>query len=83
MEQEEIEASIRAYEPFRHIIAMIRLRNQILEYLISALMASWWIQNEPQPAVHDYYYDNEGVLGFAGRVIPPRFELSPFFSEVN
>ena len=82
MEQEEIEASIRAYEPFRHTIAMIRLQCQILEYLISALMASWCIKNEPQPAVHDYYYDNKGVLGFAGQVIPPRFELSPFFSEV-
>jgi hypothetical protein len=83
MEQAEIEASIRAYEPFRHTIAMIRFRCQLFEYLISTLMANWCIQKEPQPAIHDYYYDNEGVLGYAGRVIPPRFELSPFFSEIR
>ena len=83
MEKEEIEASIRAYEPFQNIIAMIRFRCQVFEYRISALVASWCITKEPQPAIHDHYYDNEGVLGYAERVIPPRFELSPFFSEVS
>jgi hypothetical protein len=83
MEQAEIEAALEAFAPFRHIIAMIRFQCRVFEYLISALMANWSIQKEPQPAVHNYYYENEGVLGYAGRVIPPRFELSPFFSEVS
>jgi hypothetical protein len=55
----------------------------VFEYLFSALMASWSIQRYPQPAEHDYYYETEGVLGYAGRVVPPLFELSPFFSDVS
>jgi len=83
MEQAEIEAALEAFAPFRGIIAMIRFRYMVLEYLISTLMASWCIQKEPQPAEHDYYYENEGGHGYAQQVIPPRFELSPFFSEVS
>jgi len=83
MEQAEIEASIEAYSPFRHTIAMINFRCRVFAYLISALMASWCIQKDPQPAVHDGYYENEGVHGHAERVLPPLFEHSPFFSEVR
>jgi hypothetical protein len=83
MEQAEIEASIEAYAPFRHTIAMIKFRCMVFEYLFSTFMASWCIQREPQPAEHHYYYENEGVLGYAGRVVPPLFELSPFFSDVS
>jgi hypothetical protein len=83
MEQEEIEASIKAYEPFRHIIAMIKFQCQVFEYLISALMASWCIQRDPQPVEHNYYCENEGVYSYAERVVPPLFELSPFFSDIS
>jgi hypothetical protein len=83
MEQAEIEAAIEAFEPFRHTIALIKCRCMVFEYLFSALMASWSIQRYPQPAEHDYYYETEGVLGYAGRVVPPLFELSPFFSDVS
>ena len=52
-----------------------------VQCLISALMEAWGIQKMPQPAVHDHYPDSKGVHGFADQVIPPRFYLSPFFSE--
>jgi hypothetical protein len=55
----------------------------IFENLFSAFMASWGIQNEPQPAEHHYYYEIEGVHGYAKRVVPPLFELSPFFSDAS
>ncbi len=83
MEQAEIEAAIEAFAPFRHTIAMINFRCRIFADLISALMASWGIQRDPQPAAPDYYYENEGVHGYAERVVPPLFELSPFFSDVS
>jgi hypothetical protein len=49
-------------------------------YAISALLAAWCIQNEPQSAEHNYYPENEGEFGYSERVIPPLFALSPFFS---
>jgi hypothetical protein len=81
MEQAEIAASLEAYAPFRHTIAMINFRCMVFENLLSALMASWCIKNDPQPTEHHYYYENEGVHGYAERVVPPLFELSPFFSD--
>jgi hypothetical protein len=83
MEQAEIEASIEAYAPFRPLIAMINFRCRILADTIFALMASWSIQRDPQPAVRNYYFETEGVHGYAERVVPPLFELSPFFSEIR
>lgn len=80
MEQAEIEASIKAYEPFRYTIAIIKFRCRVFVLRISALMADWVNKNDPQPAEHHYYYENEGVLGYAERVVPPLFEISPFFS---
>jgi hypothetical protein len=55
----------------------------VIEYLFSAFMASRGIQNDPQPAEHHQYYENEGVLGYTGRVVPHLFELSLFFSDVS
>jgi hypothetical protein len=83
METTEIENDIEAYAPFRYIITMINFRCWIIRCLISALMESWGIQKIPQLAVHDYYYEDEGVHGYAERVVPPLFDLSPFFSELN
>jgi len=80
IDKTEIEAGIEAYKPFRHIIAMIKIRCRALLYTISALLCAWCIQNDPQPAVHHHYPKNEGRFGYAERVVPPRFELSPFFS---
>jgi len=40
MEQAEIAASLEAYTPFRHTIAMIRFRCRVFENLFSALMAN-------------------------------------------
>ena len=83
MDQTEIEADIEAYKPFRHIIAMIKLRCRQLVYAFSALLSSWCIRFEPQPAEHHHYHETRGGFGYAERVIPPLFELSPFFSEMN
>ncbi|WP_292423327.1 hypothetical protein [Methanoregula sp.] len=83
MEQAEIDAAIEAFAPFRHTIAMIKFRCMVFEFLFSALMASWSIQRDPQPVPRNYYSENEGVHGYAERVIPPLFELSPFFSDVS
>jgi hypothetical protein len=83
METTEIENSIEAYAPFRYIITMINFRCWIIRCLISALLEAWGIQKSPQLAVHDYYYEDEGVHGYAERVVPPLFDLSPFFSELN
>ncbi len=68
---------------FRYTIAMIKFRCMVIEYLFSAFMASRGIQNDPQPAEHHQYYENEGVLGYTGRVVPHLFELSLFFSDVS
>jgi|GEM_PF-1558099 len=81
MDQTEIETSIEAYEPFRHIIATIKIRCRAFAYAVTALVSAWSIRFEPQPAEHHHYPETEGSFGFAERVIPPRFELSPFFSE--
>jgi hypothetical protein len=83
MKNNENETSIEAYDSFRYNIAMINFRCRIFECLISTLLEGWGIQKMPQPARHDYYYENEGVHGYAERVVPPLFELSPFFSELN
>ncbi|MGA2161282.1 MAG: hypothetical protein ABSG28_03650 [Methanoregula sp.] len=83
MEQAEIEAAIEAFAPFRHTIAIIKFRCMVFEYLFSALMAGWSIQRDPQPAVRNYYFETEGVHGYAERVVPPLFELSPFFSDAS
>ena len=83
MDKAEIEESIEAYKPFRHIIAMIKIRCRALMYAISAFLAAWCIQNEPQSAEHNYYPENEGEFGYSERVIPPLFALSPFFSVIT
>ena len=83
MEQAEIEASLEAYAPFRYTIAIIKFRCQVFVMLISALMADWANKNDPQPTEHHHYYENEGAHGYAVRVVPPLFELSPFFSDAR
>ena len=83
MEKAEIAASIEAFEPFRHTLAMIKFRCMAFEYLFSALMASWSTRRDPQPVLRNYYFETEGVHGYAERVVPPLFELSPFFSDVS
>ena len=83
METTEIENDIEAYAPFRYTIAMINFRCQVFVVRITALMAEWANKNDPQPAEHHYYYEMKGVHGYAERVVPPLFELSPFFSDAN
>ena len=83
MEQAEIEAAIEAFAPFRHTIAMIKFRCMAFEYLFSVLMAGWSIRRDPQPVLRNYYFETEGMHGYAERVIPPLFDLSPFFSDVS
>jgi hypothetical protein len=82
MEQAEIEAGIEAYKPFRYLIAVIKIRCRAFLYAISALLAARWLRKDPRPALHHHYHENEGGFGYAERVVPPLFALSPFFSEV-
>ena len=83
MDEAEIQASIEAFKPFRHIIAEIKIRYRALASFFAASTASWLIRFAPQPAEHHHYHESEGGFGFAERVVPPRFELSPFFSDVS
>jgi hypothetical protein len=83
METTETENDIEAYAPFRYTIAMITFRCQVFVVQIAALMAEWTNKNDPQPAEHHYYYENEGGHGYSERVVPPLFKLSPFFSDAG
>ena len=83
MDKAEIEESIEAYKPFRHTIAMIRIRCRALMDALSAVFWAWCIRFTPQPAGHHHYFGTRGGFGYAERVVPPLFKISPFFSRAG
>ncbi|MEN6611627.1 MAG: hypothetical protein ABFC24_12360 [Methanoregulaceae archaeon] len=72
-----------AFEPFRPLIAILNYQMAILELLIRLLSEAWNIKAIPLPDPRFSYLDNEGIQGYGGLVIPPLFDISPFFSRIR
>lgn len=78
---EEFEESIKAFAPFKYLIANIKLKFRTAGFLVAALIDLWLLKRVSRPPVCDRYIEHGGMLGYSDRVIPPLFDISPFFSE--
>lgn len=77
------EGDLAAFDPYKQLLALIRYQAALLEFMLLLISQAWGMKTSPLPDPHFYYLDNEGVKGYREIVIPPRFELSPFFSRAR
>ncbi|MDD1703481.1 MAG: hypothetical protein LUQ31_10935 [Methanoregula sp.] len=78
---EDYTESIKAFAPFRFVIAAIKIQFRVARCLVAALMEIWKLRLIPQISVQDQYYECRGSHGYSDQVIPHLFDLSPFFSD--
>jgi hypothetical protein len=78
---EEYAESIKAFAPYKFVIAALKIQYRNAESLVAALIELWLLKRVSRPSVCDRYIEHGGMLGYSDRVIPPLFDISPFFSE--
>ena len=74
---------LAAFDPFRPVIALMNYRVALLEILLRQLADALSLLKSLLPEPYFPYIDNEGKDGFRNQVIPPLFEITPFFSRIS
>ena len=79
-DEPDLQSIIEAYAPFRAVIRKLNYRVWISRTLVLAILELWGSGCiRPISLRPENYYRRRGIHGYAQRVLPPRFEISPFY----
>lgn len=79
-EDPDLQSTIEAYAPFKKLIKKLNFLARISHFHIIAIIHLWGIGCiRPISLQPRHYYHCQGIHGYAERVVPPLFEISPFF----